>query len=181
MENRNFDSTREFFSAWQKTCEDSFGRAPEITAVGPSREKYEKAMKGFSLFIDLYATWADSLSDINTLSLEAMTKMQDRTVDLKSETGPERSRELYDIWMETYSGIFNEFLKSDHFASDMGKFMSVFTDVQRYNREMVEENLLVPSNLPTKTDIDEIYKELYHLRKQVRELSRKLGELPEQK
>lgn len=45
---------------------------------------------------------------------------------------------------------------------------------------MIEENLLVPSNLPTKTEIDEINKELYHLRKKVKELSKKLGESPEQ-
>ena len=175
------DSTREFFNAWSKTCEDSFGRAAEIPAVGPSREKYERGMKGFSLFTNLYATWMDSVSDINNLSMEAINKMQDKTVDLKSDTGPERSKELYDIWIETYSGVFNEFLKSEHFVSDIGKFMSIFADVQRYNRDMIEENVLVPSNLPTKTDIDEINKELYDLRKKVKELSMKLGGLPEHK
>lgn len=176
MEYPNFDSTREFFNAWSKTCEDSVGRVAEIPAVGPSREKYERVMKGFSLFINLYATWMDSVSDFNTLSMEAMNKMQDKTIDIKSETGPERSKELYNIWIETYSGIFNEFMRSEHFASDIGKFMSVFADVQKYNRGVVEENLLVPSNLPTKTDIDEINKELYNLRKKVKELSTKLGE-----
>jgi len=181
MEYPNFDSTREFFNAWSKTCEDSVGRVAQIPAVGPSREKYERGMKGFSLFIDLYATWMDSVSDFNTLSMEAMNKMQDKTVDLKSETGPERSKELYNVWIETYSGIFNEFLKSEHFASDIGKFMSIFADVQKYNQDVVEENLLVPSNPPTKTDIDEINKELYNLRKKVKELSQKLGEHPEHK
>jgi len=180
MEIPSFDPTREFFKEWQKTCEDSIGRAAEIPAVGPSREKYERVMKGFSLFVNFYATWMDSVSDLNILSMEAMTRMQDRTTDLKGETGAERSKELYDLWIETYSEIFNEFLRSDHFASDMGKFMSVFTDVKRYNREMIEENLLVPSDLPTKTEIDEINKELYHLRKKVKELSKKLGESPEQ-
>ncbi len=179
METPSFESTREFFNAWQKTCEGSIGRAAEIPAVGPSREKYEKVMKGFSLFINFYATWMDSVSDFNALSMQAMKRMQERTIEPESRTGADK--ELYDIWMETYSEIFNEFLRSDHFASDMGRFMSVFTDVQTYNRELVEENLLVPSNLPTKTDIDEINKELYHLRKKVKELSLKLGELSEQK
>ncbi len=181
MENRNFDSTREFFNAWTRTCEDSFGRLARIPAVGPSREKYERGMKGFSLFINLYSTWMDSVSDINNLSVEAMSKMQDKTLTLKSETCPEKSKELYDIWIETYSDVFNEYLRSEHFSSDIGRFMSIFADVQRYNRDVLEENVLVPSNLPTKTDIDEINKELYGLRKKVKELSMKLGELPEQK
>jgi polyhydroxyalkanoate synthesis regulator phasin len=73
--------------------------------------------------------------------------------------------------MESYSETFKEFLKSGHFSSDMGKFMSNFLDVQKYNRDMLEENYLKPSNLPTKSDIDELNKELYSLKKQVKELS----------
>ena len=181
MKYPDFDSTREFFNAWSRTFEDSFDKLPEMPAVGPSREKYERGMKGFSLYFDLYANLMDSLIDINNLSLEAVNKMQYKTVTLKSETGPERSKELYDLWIETYSNVFNEFLKSEHFASDIGKFMFLFADVQRYNKEVLEQNVLVPSNLPTKTDIDEINKELYDLRKKIKELSMKLGELPEHK
>jgi polyhydroxyalkanoate synthesis regulator phasin len=61
----------------------------------------------------------------------------------------------------------------------MGKFMSVFIDTQRYNRDMLENNLLIPANLPTKTDVDEINAELYHLKKMVRELNNKVRELSE--
>ena len=46
--------------------------------------------------------------------------------------------------------------------------MSYLLDVQKYNREMLEENYLKPLNLPTKTDIDEINKELYSLKKTVK-------------
>jgi hypothetical protein len=35
-----------------------------------SREKYERVMKGFSLFINLSATWMHSVSDFNTLSMK---------------------------------------------------------------------------------------------------------------
>jgi len=40
---------------------------------------------------------------------------------------------------------------------------------------MLEENYLKPSNLPTKSDIDELNRELYSLRKQVKELSGKIN------
>jgi len=42
---------------------------------------------------------------------------------------------------------------------------------------MLEENYLKPSNLPTKTDIDELNKELYFLKKAVKELTCKINEL----
>jgi chromosome segregation ATPase len=46
---------------------------------------------------------------------------------------------------------------------------------------MLEENYLKPSNLPTKSDIDEVNKELYFLKKQLKELSGKINELSENK
>ncbi len=179
MESQAFDSTRKFFDAWSKVVEESFGKATNIPAVGPSREKYEKMMTGFSLFINLYSTWMDSVSDVNRLSLEAMSRMKDKIEKIENNGDQDRGKELYNMWMETYSGIFDEFLRSDHFSSDMGKFMSVFIDAQRYNREMLENNLLIPANLPTKTDVDEINAELYHLKKTVRELTHKVRELSE--
>ncbi len=57
--------------------------------------------------------------------------------------------------------------------------MSYFMEYQKYNREMLEENYLKPMNLPTKTEIDEINKELYSLKKTVKELTSQIKERPE--
>ena len=63
----------------------------------------------------------------------------------------------------------------------MGKLNSHLMDFQKYNREMLEENYLKPMNLPTKTEIDEINKELYFLKKNVKELTSQIKELKENK
>jgi hypothetical protein len=54
-------------------------------------------------------------------------------------------------------------------------------DFQKYNRDMLEDNYLKPMNLPTKTEIDEINKELYTLKKTVKELTRQIKEIQEKK
>jgi len=54
-------------------------------------------------------------------------------------------------------------------------------DFQTYNRGMLEDNYLKPMNLPTKTEIEEINKELYSLKKKVKELSSEIKELKEKK
>jgi hypothetical protein len=46
---------------------------------------------------------------------------------------------------------------------------------------MLEENYLKPMNIPTKTEIDEIIKEVYSLKKKVRELTSQINELTENK
>ncbi|MFZ3170082.1 MAG: poly(R)-hydroxyalkanoic acid synthase subunit PhaE [Candidatus Methanoperedens sp.] len=177
MEETNLESTHEFLDMWVKTYEATFGKVSEIPAIGPLREKSEKISKGFPLFFSLYTTWMDTVVDFQNISLEAMKRMNAKTVTLEDKTGTESYKELYNVWMESYSETFKEFLKSGHFSSDMGKFTSNFLDVQKYNREILEENYLKPSNLPTKSDIDELNKELYSLKKQVKELSGRINEL----
>ncbi len=182
MEKSNFESTQEFFDMWLKVYNATTGRLIEMPALGPAREKSEKMMKGFSTFVNLYAAGMDSNSNFQSVFMEAMRRVHEKTAtDMEGEISPEKCKDFYKIWIETYSETFKEFLKSGHFALDMGKLNSYLMDFQKYNREMLEENYLKPMNLPTKTEIDEINKELYSLKKTVKELTSQIKELTEKK
>ncbi len=173
-----FESTHEFFDLWLKTYEATYGRVIEIPPMGPMREKTEKMMRGFSTSINLYAKWMESIINFQNVFIEAMRRMREKTESGIGEEPEAGSYEdFYKIWIETYSETFKEFLKSGHFASDMGTFMSYLMDFQQNNREVLEENYLKPSGLPTRTEIDEINKEVYLLRKTVRELTTRVKEL----
>jgi class III poly(R)-hydroxyalkanoic acid synthase PhaE subunit len=178
----SFESTQEFFDFWLKTYQSTFGRLVEMPALGPAREKFEKQIKGFSDFVNLSTAWMESNTDLQIVFMEAMHKVREKTAaEMTGDINPEQYKDFYKIWMETYSETFHEFLKSGHFANDLGKFMSRFMEFQKYNREMLEENYMKPMNLPTKTEIDEINKELYSLRKTVKELSSQVKELSRKK
>ena len=182
MEKSSFESTQEFFDLWLRTYNATMGRLVEMPALGPTREKSEKMMKGFSTFINLYTAVMDSNFNFQSIFTEAMRRVREKTAtDMEGEITPEKYKDFYKIWIETYSETFREFLKSGHFASDMGKLNSYLIEFQKYNREMLEENYLKPMNLPTKTDIDEINKELYSLKKTVKELTSQIKELKEKK
>ena len=182
MEKSSFESTQEFFDMWLKVYNATTGRLVEMPALGPTREKSEKMMKGFSTFVNLYAAGMDSNSNFQSVFMEAMRRVHEKTAtDMEGEISPEKCKDFYKIWIETYSETFKEFMKSGHFASDMGKLNSYLMDFQKYNREMLEDNYLKPMNLPTKTEIDEINKELYSLKKTVKELTSQIKELTEKK
>jgi hypothetical protein len=177
-EESDFGYTQEYFDWWLNTYKATMARLLEIPAVGPAREKSEKMMKGLSAFSNLYAAGMDITSDLQRVFTQAMLKVQEKTAnDMGGEISPGKYKEFYNIWIETYSETFKEFSKSDHFVSDLGKFNSYLIDFQQYNREMLEENYLKPMNLPTKTEIDEINKELYFLKKKVKEMARQIKEL----
>ncbi|MCL7413803.1 MAG: hypothetical protein M8353_09335 [ANME-2 cluster archaeon] len=182
MEKFSFESTQEFYDQWLNTYKATMGKLVEMPAVGPAREKSENIMKGFSTFVNLYASGMDTTSNLQSVFMESMRKVQEKTVkDMEGEISPEKYKEFYTICMDTYSETFKEFSKSGHFVSDMGKWNSYLMDFQKYNREMLEDNYLKPMNLPTKTEIDEINKELYSLKKTVKELTSQIKELKQNK
>jgi hypothetical protein len=173
-----FESTQEYFDLWLKTYQATLGRLVEMPATGPAREKSEKMMKVFSSLVSLNRAWMESNTDLHMVFMEAMRRVREKTAEgMEGELSPERYKDFYKIWIETYSETFHEFLKSGHFTSDMGRFLSHFIEFQKLNREVLEENYLKPMNLPTKTEIDGINKELYSLRKTVKELTRQVHEL----
>jgi class III poly(R)-hydroxyalkanoic acid synthase PhaE subunit len=182
MEKSSFESTQEFYDEWLKTYKATMGKFIEMPAIGPAREKSEKMMKGFSTFMNLYAAGMDTSSNLQAVFMEAMRKVQEKTgTDMDGEITPEKYKEFYNTWIQTYSDTFKEYSKSDHFVADMGKLNSHYLDFQQYQKDMLEENYLKPMNLPTKTQIDEINKELYSLKKAVKELTSQIKELKEKK
>ncbi len=169
MEKSIFETTQDFFDIWLKTYEATYGRLLEMPALGPARERAETMMKSLSTSVNLYTVWLESVINFQTVFVEAMRRVREKITT--EELGPEEYRDFYKVWMETYSETFKEFLKSGHFSSDMGRFMSYFIEFQKINREMLEENYLKPLDLPTRAEIDELNKEVYYLKKAVKGLN----------
>ena len=172
-ESATLETTREVFDLWLKAYEDTVGKMLNVPAVGPAREKVEKIMQGVPRITKYYASWMDTNLNFQTVFMEAMRKTREKL----GEATPENYRDFYSIWLETYSDTFKDFLKSGHFANDIGKYVADMMDVGQYNKEMLEMNVLKPMNVPTKSEIDEIHKELYLLKKKVKELNRQVKSL----
>jgi hypothetical protein len=172
------ESTQDFFDMWMNSYQSTFGKLTQVPAFGPIREKQEKIMKGFPVYVNLYNTWVESNINFQTVFTEAMKKTYEKMItETKGDITKENYKDFYHIWLETYSETLKEFMKSGHFTSDMGKLMTHFMDYQKYNKEMIEENILKPGNFPTKTEIDEINKDLYTLRKTLKDLDKKTNEV----
>jgi len=170
--------THEFFDMWLKTYESTYGRLLEVPAVGPMREKSEKVMRSFSVSVNLYTAWVESLVNFQNVFVEAMRRTREKmATEMEEEIKPEVYKDFYRVWIETYSETFKEFLKSGHFSSDMGALTSYFMDFQKTNRDLLEENYLKPMSLPTRTEIDEINREVYSLKKAIKDLTSQVREI----
>lgn len=181
MENTDLQASHDFFERWLKAYETTYGRIIDMPVVGPSREGAGRLRKNFEARINLHAAWAQSIASFQSAFTEATRKTQEKVEKLVAEGVSPSSKDHYNLWMETYSETFKEFLKSRFFASDLAKLTSNSMDFQNSSRELIEENLLRPANLPTRTEMDDLNKEVYLLKKQVKELARDLRKSTEKK
>ena len=183
MESTDLQASHDFFELWEKAYEATYGRIIDMPAMGPSREGADRLRKNFEATINLHAAWAQSIASFQSAFAEATRRTQEKVEKQVAEEGtsPSSFKDYYDLWMNTYSETFKEFLKSRFFASDLAKLTSNSMDFQKSSRDLIEENLLKPANLPTRTEIDDLSKEVYMLKKQVRVLARDLKGRAKQK
>lgn len=176
MESTDLQASHDFFELWEKAYEATYGRIIDMPVMGPTRENADRLRKNFEASINLHAAWAQSIASFQSAFMEATRKTQEKVEKQIAEEGvsPSSYKDYYNLWMETYSETFKEFLKSRFFATDLARLTSNSMDFQKSSRELIEENLLRPANLPTRTEIDDLSKEVYVLKKQVKELARNL-------
>lgn len=173
------DLTQEFFDMWQKTYDATYGRVFNIPSIGPMREKQEKLIKNFYSFVNFYTALTKFNIDSQNAFFEATQKTHQRTIEKMKDanTDPDKYKDFYTVWIQTSSEIFKELLKSEKFVSDTGKLMSAFIEFQKDNRQIIEENYLKLVNIPTRTEIDDMNRELYSLKRTVKELNKRIEEL----
>jgi class III poly(R)-hydroxyalkanoic acid synthase PhaE subunit len=178
MEQPDLEITKDIFDLWTKAYQATYGRFMEMPALGPNREAIDSLRKNMDVNLTLFASWLQSAASFQSVLAEATRRTREKLTEVAIEEGGEETpKDFYKIWLETYSDTFNEFLKSKDFSDDLRKLVSNTMDSQISNREMLERNSLKPMNLPTRSEIDEINKEVYNLRKKVKELSRQVDDL----
>lgn len=75
------------------------------------------------------------------------------------------------IWIDIFENYFTRLFDSEEFAGNFGKMVSSELDLaKRWNNIM--SLVLEAANMPTKKEVDEMYKELHLLRKRVAKLEK---------
>ncbi|MHB8602994.1 MAG: poly(R)-hydroxyalkanoic acid synthase subunit PhaE [Nitrosotalea sp.] len=75
------------------------------------------------------------------------------------------------IWIDIYENYFTRLFDSSEFAENFGKLVTSELEIAKHWNNMAS-TLLEAANMPTKKDMDEVYKELHSLRKRVAKLEK---------
>ncbi len=149
-----------------------------LSSVGPMRNFAENSKKIAAELIDAN----EELEDFNKALAEYYKQLAEtwneaqKKVSMKIPEIPhdvEQFEAYKRVWIDIFDNDFTELFDSKKFGENYGKLVSKELELtKRWTN--ISNVFLKSANLPTKKEIDEVYKEMHNLRKRVSKLESEL-------
>ena len=171
------DSLKEWKDAYNKT----FGVLVKSPVVGSSREMLEQNNRAVDAMIDMLI----SVSEFMTKALSVGYKYSQEAFEQYFESvdngeDPKTFNEFYKMWSKHVENAIETYFYTDEFSKLIAKTADSAM-IFKIEYDKVIEKALGDFPIVTKSEVDNVYKNVYNLRREVRELKKELEELKSQK
>ncbi len=158
------------FSAFDNTI----GKAYHIPPMGKDREKMDLLLRGLDDFTAVLAKGAAYQYKVYTTGMAAGEKVLESLVQ-KVKNGQEIKsfKELFDLWIDINEREFIEVFRTEAFSKLQGEFLDAFLKM-RQNLDKLWELHLSEFPIALRSEMDDVYKTVYDLKKKVRNLEKQL-------
>jgi class III poly(R)-hydroxyalkanoic acid synthase PhaE subunit len=160
-----------------KNYEETIGKALLAPSLGYFKEFNERLNNMVYAYIQFNTSKVAFYSLFYATGMKAAERVYDKLTEfVGKEATPETFREFYRIWWTINEEVYQELFRSEEFSK-------LTLDVNRRGLQFrkwiddVFEQILKFTSLPSKKDMDEIYRSLYDLKKEVRAQKRTIKEL----
>ncbi len=113
-----------------------------------------------------------------SLPVEKSLRAMEEKLQVMLEKGEvfDNFKDYYALWIKLLEGHYMTLFKSPEYLTSLSRMLATGQDFKMVQRSMIEDSLQsLP--IPTNRDMDELYKEIYLLKKQVKELLKRLENL----
>jgi hypothetical protein len=172
----NFENLdQEVFQALTDVYEKELRQYLHVPPLGLTRfyqERFNELLDKHNLF---ETTLAEFLSILYLPLEKSFQVLQEKLRDMAQEgILPKDTREGYGMWLKILEGHYMNLFKSKEYTDALHKTLSKMEDLIIAKNEAMRDILqLLP--IPTNQDMDDLYKEFYHLKKRVKELEKQLN------
>jgi hypothetical protein len=139
-------------------------------------ELFSKVVDSYNNF---FVSWREYNSTLQKAWSGASEKLSkafiEKTKDTENETDkPADFWEFYNLWLETYQKTYTDLLNSPDIVAIQSRLSSSVMDIIKNYRALQESiiNNFPAFPLPTKSDMDEAYKRIHILKREVDELKK---------
>ena len=165
------------FTIWKELYQSDFQKFYNIPQLGLARNYQEQinvAMdKGNRFFMELSEFMNLLLVPVEkagAFTLEAYQKMVD---DKKISDDP---KNVYKLWLKTLEGLYMQLLQSNEYQKVLNSVINTHAEYKKATGkilEMVYHQLQIPTN----KELDELYREIYYLKRKLRRVEKENREV----
>jgi len=160
------------FKAWTEIYENELKQFFYIPQLGLTRnyqQNISAALDKYHRFQNQYAEFMHLIF----LPVEKTFKVLHQQLSDQAREGklPENSNDYYKLFIKILEGHYMSLFKSPEYITAMSKTLEVLEDFVAA-RNTITQDILNTLSMPNQKDLDELYKELYHLKKRLKILEK---------
>jgi class III poly(R)-hydroxyalkanoic acid synthase PhaE subunit len=155
----------------------TFGRIFHVPPVGKDREKVELLLRSIDDLSVYFSKYTEYQHTMYLTGMTALEKVIARVTE-KVNKGEEFKcfDEIFDLWVDVSEGTYFELFQSQAFSQLQGELLGAGLNVRGHNFKLMEL-YLYDYPIALRSEMDDLYKTVYELKKKVRGLERQFGEV----
>ena len=156
--------------------EKTFGTVLQSPSLGYTREFNNKLFKSFDAWINFYKAnfeYQVVLVDVWLKAFEELTRELASSQE-KGET-LQNWQQFLQVWSSVFDRVFAQTFRSADALEIQGKFLNSAMTSRLYQQQLMEVFLKM-LDLPTRSEVDEIHRSIYEMRKEIKSLKKALTE-----
>jgi polyhydroxyalkanoate synthase subunit PhaE len=163
---------REAFKAWSELYEKEFRQFLKMPHIGLLRVYQEHASEALDKFQIFQTAMAEFISLLHLPAEQSAKAMQDKLAEMVNEGHiPEKTKEYYNMWIKILERHYAVLFKSPEYNLAIAKTVDAMSEFLMARKQILEDSLrFLP--IPTQQETDELYKEIYLLKKRVKQLEK---------
>jgi polyhydroxyalkanoate synthesis regulator phasin len=172
------DLDKNAFRAWTEIYEKEFRQFYHIPQLGLTRFYQEKCHQTLDKFNLFQAATAEFFRLLYLPMTKSFSVIQEKLGQL-SEAGelPEDSKQYYQMWIKILEGHYMTLFQSNEYIETLAKTLDALAEFSAAKNDLLQD-MLDALPVSTQKDMDDLYKEIYLLKKRIKILEKKLDRNP---
>jgi class III poly(R)-hydroxyalkanoic acid synthase PhaE subunit len=155
--------------------EKEFGQILNMPQLGLTRAYQERANQTIEKFIQFQGGLTEFMQFLLIPMEKAYNAVQEeiKNAEKQGKEALKDSKAYYQFWIKNMEANYMVLLKSTEYTEKLGETMKALHDF-RIAKSQLFMDILQDLPIPTNRDMDELYKDLYLLKKRIKELEKKV-------
>ena len=159
---------------WTQVYETELRKIFTMPQIGLTRFYQEKMNQTIDKY-NIFQTRVAEFLQILSLPVEKTFQvMQEKLTELADEGNlPEGSKAFYQMWIKILEGHYMTLFQSVEYTKILNQTLYAMSEFSEAKKELLQSTLLYMLPVPTQKEMDELYKEIYLLKKRIKALEKR--------